>query len=237
MRPSGRETNQQRIVKITRNYTKHAEGSVLIETGDTLKLKQTVTDADGDTDSDELDLSSGKFVIEDDGPDAKVTNDIAAAITLDESDVPNPAEDPVINDGIDDGIRTATADYSGNFGGTANIDYGTDGAGKVEYSLELSADNTGSGLYAVDPSNTGAKYGQGAEIELVKDTTTGVVSGMVGTVEYFTISADGSNGKVTFAQKLTDGNNNDISVWHDISGSSATNSSPPNRASMSASRS
>ena len=35
MRPSGRETNQQRQVKITRNYTKHAEGSVLIETGET----------------------------------------------------------------------------------------------------------------------------------------------------------------------------------------------------------
>ncbi len=35
MRPSGRELNQQREVKITRNYTKHAEGSVLIETGDT----------------------------------------------------------------------------------------------------------------------------------------------------------------------------------------------------------
>jgi len=35
MRPSGREKNQQREVKITRHYTKHAEGSVLIETGDT----------------------------------------------------------------------------------------------------------------------------------------------------------------------------------------------------------
>jgi len=35
MRPSGRAANQQREVKITRQYTKHAEGSVLIETGDT----------------------------------------------------------------------------------------------------------------------------------------------------------------------------------------------------------
>ena len=35
MRPSGRTVDQLRSVKITRNYTKHAEGSVLIEFGDT----------------------------------------------------------------------------------------------------------------------------------------------------------------------------------------------------------
>jgi len=35
MRPSGRTPDQLREVKITRNYTKHAEGSVLVEFGDT----------------------------------------------------------------------------------------------------------------------------------------------------------------------------------------------------------
>lgn len=35
MRPSGREANELRDIKITRNYTKHAEGSVLVEYGDT----------------------------------------------------------------------------------------------------------------------------------------------------------------------------------------------------------
>lgn len=35
MREDGRYNNQLRPVKITRNYTKHAEGSVLIEMGDT----------------------------------------------------------------------------------------------------------------------------------------------------------------------------------------------------------
>lgn len=35
MRPSGRATDQLRELKITRNFTKHAEGSVLIECGDT----------------------------------------------------------------------------------------------------------------------------------------------------------------------------------------------------------
>ncbi len=35
MRPSGRQPDQARDINITRNYTKHAEGSVLIEFGDT----------------------------------------------------------------------------------------------------------------------------------------------------------------------------------------------------------
>lgn len=35
MRPSNRQTDEMRTVRITRNYTKHAEGSVLIEFGDT----------------------------------------------------------------------------------------------------------------------------------------------------------------------------------------------------------
>jgi len=38
MRPSGRETDELRSIQITRKYTKHAEGSVLIECGDTRVL-------------------------------------------------------------------------------------------------------------------------------------------------------------------------------------------------------
>lgn len=38
MRPSKREHNQLRSIKITRHYTKHAEGSVLIEFGETKVL-------------------------------------------------------------------------------------------------------------------------------------------------------------------------------------------------------
>ncbi|MGY0219543.1 ribonuclease PH [Endozoicomonadaceae bacterium StTr2] len=38
MRPSGRTADQLRPIKITRNYTKHAEGSVLVEYGDTKVL-------------------------------------------------------------------------------------------------------------------------------------------------------------------------------------------------------
>lgn len=38
MRPSGLEANQAREIRFTRNYTKHAEGSVLVEFGDTKVL-------------------------------------------------------------------------------------------------------------------------------------------------------------------------------------------------------
>jgi ribonuclease PH len=38
MRPSNREANQLRPIKLTRNYTHHAEGSVLVEFGETKVL-------------------------------------------------------------------------------------------------------------------------------------------------------------------------------------------------------
>ena len=37
-RPSGRNANQLRSLRIERNFTKHAEGSVLVGFGDTLVL-------------------------------------------------------------------------------------------------------------------------------------------------------------------------------------------------------
>lgn len=46
MRPSNREANQLRSIKITRQYTAHAEGSVLIEVGET-RVLCTVSVIDG----------------------------------------------------------------------------------------------------------------------------------------------------------------------------------------------
>jgi len=46
MRPNQRANNQTRPIKITRHYTKHAEGSVLVEFGDT-KVLCTATVEDG----------------------------------------------------------------------------------------------------------------------------------------------------------------------------------------------
>src|SRR5256885_6439415 len=45
-RPSGRRSDELRLLRITRHYTKHAEGSVLIEAGDT-KVICTATVEDG----------------------------------------------------------------------------------------------------------------------------------------------------------------------------------------------
>ena len=45
MRPSGRTAQQIRPVTITRNFTKHAEGSVLIEFGDTKVLCNATVEA------------------------------------------------------------------------------------------------------------------------------------------------------------------------------------------------
>src|SRR5215475_14224357 len=44
MRPSHRENNQLRPIKITRHYTKHAEGSVLVEFGETKVLCTATVD-------------------------------------------------------------------------------------------------------------------------------------------------------------------------------------------------
>ena len=44
-RPSGRAPNQLRDIKLTRNYTKHAEGSVLVEFGDTKVICTASVDA------------------------------------------------------------------------------------------------------------------------------------------------------------------------------------------------
>jgi ribonuclease PH len=44
MRPSGRNPNELRNITITRNYTKHAEGSVLVEFGDTKVLCNATVD-------------------------------------------------------------------------------------------------------------------------------------------------------------------------------------------------
>ncbi len=47
MRPSGRAPDQLRSVRLTRGYTKHAEGSVLVEFGQTRVLGVTPGKSDG----------------------------------------------------------------------------------------------------------------------------------------------------------------------------------------------
>lgn len=47
MRPEGRAAGQIRPLRLTRHYTKHAEGSVLVEFGDTKVLCTASVDEEG----------------------------------------------------------------------------------------------------------------------------------------------------------------------------------------------
>ena len=162
-----------------------------------LRLVQTVTDADGDTDTAALDLGAGVFTIEDDGPDAAVVINTPDTLVLDES----PAGQDEGGDFAPAGLNTVSANFADNFGLLPN--FGTDGPSSATYSLVLTGSNVASGLFAL-----GVNGAQGASIVLNKVGND--ILGQVGAVTYFTISVDG-NGVVTFTQSLN--------VWHANTGS------------------
>ncbi|UTF50308.1 DUF5801 domain-containing protein [Desulfomicrobium sp. ZS1] len=175
----------------------------------TLTRTDTITDGDGDTDSDFATLNIGSAIsFEDDGPEAALKPDMQVrTLLVDESAVPNPAENPVDDDGIDDGIRSASADFSGYF---ADLDFGTDGAGSVGYAVILTGTEVGSGLYAVDPEADG---GKGEQIFLRQAGD--VVEGYLGDQVYFTIKVDSNPDSptfnhVVFTQVVSEG----VSIWH-----------------------
>ena len=157
-----------------------------------LRLVQTVTDADGDTDTAALNLGAGVFTIEDDGPDAAVVINTPDTLVLDES----PAGQDEGGDFAPAGLNTVSANFADNFGLLPN--FGTDGPSSATYSLVLTGSNVASGLFAL-----GVNGAQGASIVLNKVGND--ILGQVGAATYFTISVDG-NGVVTFTQSLN--------VWH-----------------------
>jgi len=179
-----------------------------------LQIVQTVTDNDGDSDSAAINLGGGNvFKIEDDGPDAKVVDGeggIPDMLVLDET---RPLGTETDGNSNPAGLDTVTAQFADNF--VTPADHGTDGPGDVSYSLSLSGDDVGSGLYALEQGDTddggdGDGFGQGDEIVLNQtgDTITGSVDG----VPYFTISINPDTGAVTFTQ-LENKN-----IWHDDKG-------------------
>ena len=119
-----------------------------------LTLVQTVTDADGDVDTAAINLGTGVFQIEDDGPDAVVANAVAAAIVLDET---RPVGTETDGDSDPAGLATATVNLAGNF--AAVTDFGSDGPGSATYSLVLTGSNVASGLFALDAADTTAGDG------------------------------------------------------------------------------
>ena len=179
--------------------TSHDDTQYLVtESAGDLKIVQTLTDADGDTSSASIDLGDDIFRVEDDGPKAVVKpGQVPDVLLVDESPLPNNG----------DGIKSATASFADNFNSAAGFDYGTDGPGKVSYALNLSGNGIGSGLYALDPSDTidgSDGIGQGSQILLSKVGND--IIGAVNGITYFTITVD-ADGKVTFTQV-----NN---IWHE----------------------
>jgi T1SS-143 domain-containing protein len=165
-----------------------------------VQVQQTLTDADGDTDTATVDIGQGVFSIQDDGPAASLNLQAALdTIVLDES---RPVGTDTSGAGAPSGLASSTANFSDNFSGPA--DYGADGPGSVSYALHLSANGIGSGLYALQPSDTalagvdGDGFGQGAQITLSQ--VGNVITGSAGGTDYFTISINSVTGVVTFTQ-------------------------------------
>ncbi|MCL6741878.1 DUF5801 domain-containing protein [Sphingomonas sp. RB56-2] len=183
--------------------------STLNATAGSVKVNQTVTDADGDHDTASVDVSQGVFQIEDDGPNAAVNPQAALdTLVLDET---RPVGQETDGDSNPAGLATTTANFADNF--MAPVSYGTDGAGSTVYSLVLNGSNVASGLYALDPSDTSAVgdgIGQGDQILLNINGAGTLITGAVNGTTYFTISINQSTGVVTFTQV-----NN---IWHSNTG-------------------
>ena len=113
-----------------------------------LQVVQTITDRDGDHVSTSLNIGTGVFTIQDDGPTASIVSG-TDTLVLDESrpvgsDTGPGAVAPA-------GLATTTANFADNF---INGTYGTDGAGSTTYKLQLTGINVLSGLYALDAADT-----------------------------------------------------------------------------------
>ena len=170
--------------------------STLTATANALVVKATVVDADGDTATANIDLSTGVFSMRDDGPTIKLDKILAAdTLQVDETTL----------------ATNASANFADNF--APAISYGEDGAGKTTYSLVLTGTNVASGLYAIDPTDTSAGdgdgIGQGAQILLSQ--TGNVITGSVGATPYFTVTIDPNTGVVTLDQLKA--------IWHTNTGS------------------
>ena len=181
------------------NTSDHDDAQLLTAAANTLKLEKTVTDADGDTAKASIDLSTGVFRFEDDGPSNGLNDQFTKPVlVVDESPL------------SEDGDNSDTEAFAGAFTPLLS-DFGTDGAGTATYAFLLSGAGANSGLFALDAGDTETAIdplGQGAPILLYLEAN-GSVTGRTsagGTI-YFTISVDGS-GNVTLDR------NPAVNLWH-----------------------
>nr|WP_294846917.1 tandem-95 repeat protein [uncultured Sphingomonas sp.] len=163
-----------------------------------------VTDSDGDT-------ATGSFnvTVYDDVPSA--TASLTAPLDTIVLDETRPVGTESDGNSAPAGLATASAGFADNF---VTAVPGADGA-TTAYSLVLNGANVASGLYALQAGDVltsdGDLYGQGAQIVLNYNAVTGVITGSVGGVDYFTISINATSGLVTFTQLSN--------IWHGNTGS------------------
>ncbi|MBI2305747.1 MAG: structural toxin protein RtxA, partial [Rhodocyclales bacterium] len=133
----------------------------------------------GDSDTAAVSLGQDVFSIQDDGPNAELAAEsVLPTAMVDESPVPDAG----------DGVTEATITGAAVQALFAAPDFGTDDEGSVSYALFLDGEDVGSGLYALDATDTSAGdgdgIGQGDEILLNQSGNT--ITGSAGSTDYFT---------------------------------------------------
>ena len=115
------------------------------------------------------------------------TPEVPMTITLDETDAA--------------GTRSGFGSFADHFVTDATV-FGSDGAGKITYALNLGGTDVASGLYALDTTDTitgdGDGVGQGSAVVL--NQVGSDIVGTVGGVEYIRLSVDATSGVITFTQ-------------------------------------
>ncbi len=180
----------------------HAAGAD--ENNLTFNIAYNVVDSDGDAAAPQGTLSIN---VDDDTPTATAGTAPPDTLVLDES----AAGTDTAGSPAPLGLASTTVNFADNF--ILPVKYGADGPGAAAYALVLSAAGIGSGLFALDTSDTlvdGDGYGQGAPIVLNQSGNT--ITGSAGGLDYFTIDIDAATGVVTFTQLRN--------VWHANAGSS-----------------
>ena len=134
-------------------FTLHAPVDQAIGGEDSIAInlngRVTVTDSGGPGADTNVPLNASITVIDDTPLIGTPTAALAGELTLDESAVATDTVGGV----LPVGVVSVTANFAGNFA-AASPSYGADGAGSTSLAFELSSEGLGSGLYALDNTDT-----------------------------------------------------------------------------------
>ena len=115
-----------------------------------LNGRVTVTNSGGPGADTNVPLNASITVIDDTPLIGTPTAALAGELTLDET---RPVGTETDGDSAPAGLATVTANFADNFA-AASPSYGADGAGSTSLAFELSSEGLGSGLYALDNTDT-----------------------------------------------------------------------------------